>query len=140
MLSGEYNLECFSRSRFRLLLWPCHIRIFLPSFLSPGMEVGEGNGNPLQCSCLENPRERGAWWAAVYGVSQSQTQLKRLSSSSIEDGNFATQPPTWVSNFLSVPPASVRCETVAAQLRFRPEANLRSRASLAIGLLLRQVS
>ena len=34
---------------------------------------GEGNGNPLQCSCLENPRDRGAWWAAVYGVAQSQT-------------------------------------------------------------------
>ena len=32
------------------------------------IEVGEGNGNPLQCSCLENPRDRGAWWAAVYGV------------------------------------------------------------------------
>ena len=35
--------------------------------------IGEGNGNPLQCSCLENPRDRGAWWAAVYGVAQSQT-------------------------------------------------------------------
>ena len=34
---------------------------------------GEGNGNPLQCSCLENPRDRGAWWAAVYGVAQSRT-------------------------------------------------------------------
>ena len=44
--------------------------------------IGEGNGNPLQCSCLENPRDRGAWWAAVYGVAQSQTGLKRLSSSS----------------------------------------------------------
>ena len=44
--------------------------------------IGEGNGNPLQCSCLENPRDRGAWWAAVYGVAQSQTRLKRLSSSS----------------------------------------------------------
>ena len=42
---------------------------------------GEGNGNPLQCSCLENPRAGGAWWAAVYGVAQSQTQLTRLSSS-----------------------------------------------------------
>ena len=40
---------------------------------------GEGNGNPLQCSCLENPRDGGAWWAAVYGVTQSRTQLKRLS-------------------------------------------------------------
>ena len=44
--------------------------------------VGEGNGNPLQCSCLENPRDRGAWWAAVYGVAQSWTWLKWLSSSS----------------------------------------------------------
>ena len=43
---------------------------------------GEGNGNPLQCSCLENPRDRGAWWAAVYGAAQSRTRLKRLSSSS----------------------------------------------------------
>ena len=42
---------------------------------------GEGNGNPLQCSCLENPRDGGAWWAAVYGVAQSGTRLKRLSSS-----------------------------------------------------------
>ena len=43
---------------------------------------GEGNGNPFQCSCLKNPRDGGAWWAAVYGVTQSQTRLKRLSSSS----------------------------------------------------------
>ena len=44
--------------------------------------IGEGNGNPLQCSCLENPRDGGAWWAAVYGVAQSWTRVKRLSSSS----------------------------------------------------------
>ena len=44
--------------------------------------IGGGNGNSLQCSCLENPRDRGAWWAAVYGVAQSWTRLKRLSSSS----------------------------------------------------------
>ena len=44
--------------------------------------TGEGNGNLLQCSCLENPRDGGAWWAAVYGVAQSRTRLKRLSSSS----------------------------------------------------------
>ena len=43
--------------------------------------IGEGNGNPLQCSCLENPRDWRAWWAAVYGVAQSRTRLKRLSSS-----------------------------------------------------------
>ena len=45
--------------------------------------IGEGKGNPLQCSCLENPRDGGAWWAAVYGVAQSRTRLKRLNSSSI---------------------------------------------------------
>ena len=45
--------------------------------------IGEGNGNPLQCSCLENPRDGGAWKAAVYGVAQSRTRLKRLSSSSM---------------------------------------------------------
>ena len=44
---------------------------------------GEGNGNPLQCSCLENPRDGGAWWAAIYGVTQSRSRLKRLSSSSM---------------------------------------------------------
>ena len=46
------------------------------------MSVGEGIGNPLQRSCLENPRDRGPWRAAVHGVAQSQTRLKRLSSSS----------------------------------------------------------
>ena len=46
--------------------------------------IGEGNGNLLQCSCLENPRDGGAWWAAVYGVAQSRTRLKWLSSSSWE--------------------------------------------------------
>ena len=47
-----------------------------------GRSSGEGNSYPLQYSCLENPRDRGAWWAAVYGVAQSWTRLKRLSSSS----------------------------------------------------------
>ena len=44
--------------------------------------IGEGNGNPLQCSCLENPRDGEAWWAAIFGVAQSRTQLKQISSSS----------------------------------------------------------
>ena len=47
--------------------------------------IGEGNGNPLQCSCLENPRDRGAWWTAICEVAQSRTRLKRLSSSSMWD-------------------------------------------------------
>ena len=51
--------------------------------------IGEGNGNPLQCSCLENPRDRGAWWAAIYGVAQSQTRLKQLSSSSSRGKNLS---------------------------------------------------
>ena len=45
--------------------------------------IGEGNGNPLQRSCLENPRDGAAWWATVYGVAQNRTQLKRVSSSSM---------------------------------------------------------
>ena len=49
-------------------------------FHFPLSRIGEGNGNPLQCSCLENPRDGGAWWAAVYGVAQSRTQLKRLAA------------------------------------------------------------
>ena len=56
---------------------------FTFTFRFPLSCIGEGNGNPLQCSCLENPRDRGAWWAAVYGIAQSQTRLKWLSSSSI---------------------------------------------------------
>ena len=48
--------------------------------------IGEGNGNPLQCSCLENPMDGGAWWAAIYEVAQSRTQLTRLSSSSRPTG------------------------------------------------------
>ena len=50
--------------------------------------IGEGNGNPLQRSCLENPRDGGAWWAAVYGVTQSWTWLKWLSSSSSSSANI----------------------------------------------------
>ena len=49
--------------------------------LGSGRSPGRGNGNPLQCSCMENPRDGGAWWAAVYGVAQSWTPLKWLSSS-----------------------------------------------------------
>ena len=52
--------------------------------------IGEGNGNPLQCSCLENPRDGGAWWAAVYWVAESRTRLKRLSSRSSSINNKRT--------------------------------------------------
>ena len=53
--------------------------------------IGEGNGNPLQCSCLENPRNGGAWWAVVYGVAQSRARLKRLSSSSSSSREIEAQ-------------------------------------------------
>ena len=56
--------------------------------------IGEGNGNPLQCSCLENPRDGGAWWA-VYGVAQSRTRLQRLSSSSSSSKRGL---PRWLSS------------------------------------------
>ena len=52
------------------------------NLLHISFHTGEGNGNPLQCSCLESPRDGRAWWAAVYGVAQRRTRLKRLSSSS----------------------------------------------------------
>ena len=68
------------------LLCPHPNRVSLPhsSILLVIIRIhdGEGNSNPLQYSCLENPMDGGAWWAAVHGVAQSQTQLKRLSSSS----------------------------------------------------------
>ena len=69
--------------------WGLDMTEWLPFHFSLSC-IGEGNGNPLQCSCLENPREGGAWWAAIYGVSQSRTWLKWLSSSSSEEE-------TWIS-------------------------------------------
>ena len=57
----------------------CYIEVLLSV---PSGRCGEGNGNPLQCSCLENPKDRGAWWAAIHWVAQSRTRLKRLSSNS----------------------------------------------------------
>ena len=63
--------------------------------------IGEENGNPLQCSCLENPRDRGAWWAAVYGVAQSWTQLKRLSSSSSINISICNHPDLYIKTNMS---------------------------------------
>ena len=58
--------------------------------------IGEGNGNPLHCSCLENPRDGGAWWAAVYGVTWSRTRLKWLSSSSSEKVKIKVAVRVWL--------------------------------------------
>ena len=62
--------------------------------------IGEGNGNPLLCSCLENPRDGGAWWAAVYGVAQSRTRLKRLSSSSSREATNIHKPRINLKSFM----------------------------------------
>ena len=70
--------------------------------------IGEGHGNLLQCSCLENPRDRGAWWAAVYGVAQSRTRLKWLSSSTTYLIWFYAQ---WTSIVHNITFNSRRCNT-----------------------------
>ena len=64
--------------------------------------IGEGNGNPLQCSCLEIPRDGGAWWAAVYGVAQSRTRLKWLSSSSNWESNPRRTVAEWLGNVMLI--------------------------------------
>ena len=71
--------------------------------------IGKGNGNPLQCFCLENPRDGGAWWAAVCGVAQSRTRLKQLSSSSsyaslsFPGGSEVKIPPANAGDMSSIP-------------------------------------
>ena len=77
--------------------------------------IGEGNGNPLQCSCLENPRDGGAWWATVYGVTQSRTRLKRLSSRSSSISNI------WFTNFYKLSFSLswwCHCNTIFDNLQF----------------------
>ena len=71
----------FSRSENIYCAQPWDSKIKIIAWSLPYLEFNRGY-NPLQCSCLENPRDGGAWWVAVYGVSQSRTRLKRLSSSS----------------------------------------------------------
>ena len=77
------NLDSILKSRDITL--PTKVRLVFSLSCS-----GEGNGNPLQCSCLENPRDRGAWWAAFYGVTHSRTRLKWLSSSSSQGYGFSS--------------------------------------------------
>ena len=66
--------------------------------------IGEGNGNPLQCSCLENPRDGGAWWATVYAVAQSRTRLKWLSSSRCFSGTLIFLMTQWMLPIWSLVP------------------------------------
>ena len=75
--------------------------------------IGEGHGNPLQYSCLENPRDRGAWWAAVYGVAQSWTRLKLLSSSSSSSKPFCYSGsfPPWEISELGCSGAKRQCRS-----------------------------
>ena len=77
--------------------------------------TGEGSGNPLQCSCLENPRDGGAWWAAIYGVTQNWTWLKWLSSSS--SMHHSEQPSLWRDRYygqgldsIIYPPCKAQCK------------------------------
>ena len=78
--------EYLPRGRYRSLVGAVHgvtkSWTWLSDWATSLSRIGEGNGKPLQCSCLENPRDGGAWWAAVYGVAQCRPRLKRLSSSS----------------------------------------------------------
>ena len=95
-VSFSYFLPIFLIGLF--LLWSSEISLHnldtSPSFFWAQV-CGEGNGNPLQCSCLENPRDGRAWWATIYGVAQSRTRLKRLSSSSSSSSSM-----WWISFLL----------------------------------------
>ena len=87
--------------------------------------TGKGNGNPLQCSCLENPKDGGAWWAAIYGVAQSQTRLKWLSSSSsrcivIVDRVWAAE----YSDLISMLSLSLLSEWTCASIHQLPRASI----------------
>ena len=73
--------KIFSSSLLNIYIYSVNIYIFIYIYTRLVYQVGEGNGTPLQCSCLENPKDGGVWWAAIYGVAQSRTRLKRLSNS-----------------------------------------------------------
>ena len=87
-------------SRFSLVTYFIYSRVYMS---------GEGNANPLQYSCLENPRDGGTWWTAVYGVAQSRTRLKRLSSSSSSSSVYMS---VSISQF--IPPCPYPCPHVCS--------------------------
>ena len=82
--SLEIDPDCpvYQQQFFSIIRWIYYCVSIVPFYWCVVFQGGEGNGTPLQYSCLENPTDRGAWWAAVRGVAQSRTRLKRLSSSS----------------------------------------------------------
>ena len=99
---GRYELDATERLHFHVSL-SC---------------IREGNGNPLQCSCLENPRDGGAWWAAAYGVAQNRTRLKRLSRS--RGGAFGREwvhVHVWLSPFAVHLKPSQRCQLAIPQYK-----------------------
>ena len=115
LMDTELIIELYTAPHSSTLAWkiPCMEEpCGLQSMRSPRVghdsvtslsHIGEGNGNPLQCSCLENPRESGSWWAVVYGVTQSQTWWKRLSSSSSIFNVFShSQPAFYLYSFIAV--------------------------------------
>ena len=113
------NHWCFSYDDLFKLPWVCYSKGVHDKSRKQGSEKCKcavcvvaralGNGNPLQCTCLENPRNGGAWWAAIYGVAQSRTRLKRLSSSSrralagFPGGSVVKNPPTNTRDASSTP-------------------------------------
>ena len=94
VITPSWLSELWSSFLYSSSVYSCHLFLISSASVRSTTEqlhfhfslscIGEGNGNLLQCSCLENPRDGGAWWAAVYGVAQSQTRLNRFSSSSKE--------------------------------------------------------
>ena len=86
-------------TKLSFYIWSIYIYIYIYIYTHTHIYVyiyihieGEDNGNPLQCSFLENPRDRGAWWAAIFGVTQSRTRLKQLSSIHIERDRKTEEP------------------------------------------------
>ena len=105
------------------------------------MVCGEGNGNPLQCSCLENPRDGRAWWAAIYGVTQSRTRLKRLNSSSSSSLPVSSAPsssPALLPQLRTAPPHSwipTPSSSESSSLQVRPTEQPQVKTPQAPGML-----
>ena len=133
------NSEAPSKLRFLLQLFHHPVPLFKSEFLPcltafelnihiPRTQFREGNGTSLQYSCLENPRDRGAWWAAIYGVAQSRTRLKRRSSrSSSSRTQFAPPGSIPRTSHMGIPAGQVAPEGVpalkSATVGFKPWAH-----------------